>query len=327
MQKSQNGIDEKTKMGFENGISENDDGMKVENEISENSIATGSENEILENAETGIEFEISGDDAEAGVEFEILEKRTQNGSGAEISETGNEIHDSENEISKIEILRNENEISETKFEIPETKFEISKNRPSQIEIEISKNAGYKTKIEILGFSDQWQAVKDAAMNTIGKESGKYPNSKWKMKILLAEHSPIRLLKLRIRIENLPYWVSTHFVRHKFGIDHWISTQRSDRTGICRDDRPQGAWVDYVFEANAQALINISRKRLCRQASPETRKVWSAVREAVRAVEPELAACMVPECIYRGKCPEMSCCGYYPTDKWLSDLVEYRQMWP
>ena len=58
------------------------------------------------------------------------------------------------------------------------------------------------KIEILKTSD-WQDVKNAAMNTIGADSGKYPSSAWKWKILMAEHSPIRLLELTVRISDVP----------------------------------------------------------------------------------------------------------------------------
>ena len=179
------------------------------------------------------------------------------------------------------------------------------------------------KVEIINYSDQWQAVKDAAMNTIGIESGKYPTGKWKRKMLLAEHSPIRLIELTVRISDVPYWVVMHLVRHKIGIEHFVSTQRTDRTGENRNEKPQSALVDYTFRANAQALIAISRKRLCAQAAPETRRVWKAVIDAVREVEPEIAEICVPDCVYRGRCFELKCCGYYPTDKWLHDLVEYR----
>ena len=143
------------------------------------------------------------------------------------------------------------------------------------------------KVEVLNYQDNWQAVKDAAMNTVGSETGKYPSPAWKRKILLAEHSPIRLIELTIRMRDIPYWVSVHLVRHKIGIEHWVRTQRTDRTGVDRNELPQGALVDHTIRVNAQALIAISRKRLCRQASSETRAVWQAVRNVVKEVEPEL----------------------------------------
>ena len=166
------------------------------------------------------------------------------------------------------------------------------------------------KAELIDYVDNWQAVKNAAMNTIGKETGQYPSSEWKKKILLAEHSPIRLLTFTVRLTDLPYWVSVHLTRHKIGVEHFVRTQRTDRTGVERDGLPQGALVDHTMVINAQAMINISRKRLCSQASPETREAWRAVIDAVMEFEPELASVCVRECVYRGFCPEMKSCGYF-----------------
>ena len=166
------------------------------------------------------------------------------------------------------------------------------------------------KAELIDYVDNWQAVKNAAMNTIGKETGQYPSSGWKRNILLAEHSPIRLLTFTVRITDLPYWVSVHLTRHKIGVEHFVSTQRTDRTGVEREELPQGALVNHTMVINAQALISISRKRLCNQASPETRQAWTAVIDAVRKYEPELASVCVRECVYRGFCPEMKSCGYF-----------------
>ena len=123
---------------------------------------------------------------------------------------------------------------------------------------------------------------------------------------------------------MKYWVSVHLVRHKIGIEHWVATQRSDRTGVDRNDLPQGALVNHACEADAQALINISRKRLCNCASKDTRKAWQKVRDEVSNVEPELASCMVRECVYRGFCPEMFPCGYSKTDAFKKELAEYRK---
>lgn len=180
------------------------------------------------------------------------------------------------------------------------------------------------KVEILDYEDNWQKVKDRAMNTIGKETGKYPTSEWKRKILRAEHSPIRELKFTIRFTDIPYWIVCHFTRHKIGVEHYVSTQRTDRTGIDRTKLPQDNPVSYTMIADAQALINISRKRLCSQASAETRQVWQMVRNEIANVgEVELAEAMVPECVYRGFCPEMRGCGYANTDAFKSNVRIYR----
>ena len=179
------------------------------------------------------------------------------------------------------------------------------------------------KAKLLNYTDHWQEVKDAAMNTIGKEAGKYPSSDWKRKMLLAEHSPIRLLVFTVRLTDIPYWVSVHLCRHKIGVEHFVQTQRTDRTGTDRDGLPQGALVSHTMRINAQALINISRKRLCMQASPETRAAWRAVIDAIGEREPEIKSVCIRECVYRGFCPEMKPCGYFGGMAYKLSREEYR----
>ena len=179
-------------------------------------------------------------------------------------------------------------------------------------------------IEWLKHEDNWQDVKNATMNTIGRSTGAYPDPQWKLKLLRAEHSPIRKLRFSWRWQDLPYWVSVHFVCHKIGIEHFVKSQRTDRTGIDRQVLEQGALVSHECEANAQALITISRKRLCSCASPETRQAWQLVKDKVAECEPELAKCMVRECVYRGFCPEMFGCGYDKTEAFRKELEEYRK---
>lgn len=179
-------------------------------------------------------------------------------------------------------------------------------------------------IGVFKHEDNWQDVKDSTMATVGKQTGKYPDSSWKKRLIISEHSPIRRIKFYWKWMNLKSWVSVHMVRHKVGIEHWVRTQRSDRTGISRDELPQGSLIEHACEADAQALITISRKRLCSCASPETREAWQAVKDEVEKVEPELASCMVRECIYRGFCPEFTSCGYDKTEEYQEELAEYRK---
>lgn len=170
----------------------------------------------------------------------------------------------------------------------------------------------------------WRDVADAARTTIRMEEGdKEPSSAWKRRILLSEHSPIRQMIFKWKWVNLKYWVSVHFVRHKIGIEHFVSTQRTDRTGVNRDENPQAAPVHHECFANAQALIFISRKRLCRQASTETTAAWRLVLDEVKKCEPELFSVCVPECVYRGFCPEFKCCGYAETEAFQKALHAYR----
>ena len=178
-------------------------------------------------------------------------------------------------------------------------------------------------IDIFKHEDNWQDIKDSTMNTIGKTTGSYPDSEWKRRLLMSEHSPIRRSKFYWRWVKLKYWVSVHIVRHKVGIEHWVSTQRTDRTGTNRDDLPQDAPVNHACEADAQALINMSRRRLCNCAAKETREAWQEVKNEVAKIDPEQASCMVRECVYRnGLCPEMFTCGFNKTPAFKKELDEY-----
>lgn len=182
------------------------------------------------------------------------------------------------------------------------------------------------KVELTGIKGSWNEVLNRCRTTVSKEAiGKEPSESFKRKIIKAEHSPIRSLVFGFKITDLKSWVSVHFCRHHIGIEKWVSTQRTDRTGVNRDEAPQGTLVTMELEANAQALINLSRKRLCMQASPETREVMQKIKRKVDEVEPIVAGAMVRECVYRGFCPEMNCCGFVNTEAFKKELEAYRNI--
>lgn len=191
-----------------------------------------------------------------------------------------------------------------------------------------------SKINRLEQVTSWNRVLNAARRTIGKEPlEKEPSDSWKAKMLLAEHSPIRLLEYDWSWDHIKQWVTAHLVRHHEGCEKFVHSQRGDRRAVLeeygvetRDELPQGALNNMDMTANAQALINISRKRLCSCASKETREAWNQVKEAIAEVDPIMASKMVPECIYRGFCPEfMNSCGYSKTEKYQQDLIKYREV--
>jgi sarcosine oxidase delta subunit len=197
----------------------------------------------------------------------------------------------------------------------------------------------------------WIRVVNAARRTWGKTPINHePSDKFKKKILLAEHSPIRLLEYDFTIENLRQWVTVHLVRHHEGCEKFVHTQREDinqeiekmtkmmidllyeaellREGWKpRDYMFQGEGNDMDMTCNAQAFINISRKRLCIGcASKETREAWELVIKFLSEVDPVLASKCVPECIYRGFCPEFErCCGYCNSKQYQERLKEYRSI--
>jgi hypothetical protein len=60
--------------------------------------------------------------------------------------------------------------------------------------------------------------------------------------------------------------------------------------------------------NAQALINMARKRLCNKSHIATIEVMKEIKKQVNYRDPELADRLVPDCIYRGSCPELVPCN-------------------
>ncbi len=159
-------------------------------------------------------------------------------------------------------------------------------------------------------------VEDLAGVTIGKKLKDKPKS-WHRKMMLAEHSPIRGVQLMVTMEGIPKSVSTHLVRHGH-CQHMVKSSRPDWTGTPRDEK---APVDHVIICNPQTIINISRKRLCARAEASTQAVW---QEVVNNCGEVLAGVCVPECVYRGFCPEPNSCGYANSEHYAHELVRYRK---
>lgn len=173
------------------------------------------------------------------------------------------------------------------------------------------------KTELLKIKGDWREVVDDCRSTVGKEElGHEPSQKFKREILIAERSPIRDLIFKWRWPDMPHWVTVHWVRHKW--EKFVRTQRSDRTGIPREKLPQDEPQTFTGEANTQHLIDTMRKRLCGQASPETRAYAEDLKQAIAQVEPEVAGVLVPNCVYRCGCPEKTCCGYWQELKRRTD---------
>lgn len=160
----------------------------------------------------------------------------------------------------------------------------------------------------------WERAYEAALFTVGKRPVKGVTDEWKDKMLMAEHSPIRLVEYDIYLQDIPSFVATHLVRHHMGCEKFVVTNREDRRNINPEEVNRLTPVDMMMTCNAQALINISRKRLCTCASKETREVWQAVKNAIAEIDPIMAKHMVRECEYRNMCPEIKGCGWYEVKK-------------
>ena len=170
----------------------------------------------------------------------------------------------------------------------------------------------------------WTDVLNAARFTQRKsmKSGE-PSENWKKKIIKAEHSPLRCLMFNIDFYDIPYYVSVHLVRHVHA-QPFVSTSRPDIDGNQkpRSEQKKDDPVNMRLFLNAQEIINISKARLCNKAENETKKIWRQVVETLRALEPALAEACVPNCIYRGICPEMKSCGFCKGPKYVDNRFKY-----
>lgn len=170
-------------------------------------------------------------------------------------------------------------------------------------------------------------IADAARTTIGlRDSDKIVSKHYMKTMYLCEHSPIRIKSFNIVIEDVKSWVATHFVRHHVGYTPYVSTQRDDRNSDIkdRDKEVQGNLVTLRLHMNAQAVINVSRKRLCTCAHPEARRLWRLVLESIATVDPQLVEACVPDCIYRGWCFEFKSCNFHRTRGFQLALDSYRK---
>ena len=159
-------------------------------------------------------------------------------------------------------------------------------------------------------NDDWKRVKNHCRTTVRKGfTEKEPSENFKKMLLISEHSPIRLLEFDLTWENIKYWVSTEWSRHKF--EKFISTQRNDRQqDYDRNKAPQDALVTFDGYANMQNLIDAWRKRLCLQATSEARKLGEDFKVELHKTHPYESDVLVPNCVYRGGCPELAPCGYW-----------------
>lgn len=153
-----------------------------------------------------------------------------------------------------------------------------------------------------------------------RKPGMKPSSMTLEKIYRCEHSPARVLMFAVQMEGIPSFVSVHLVRHKHGVEHFVESNRDDRGGDEQANRLTP--VRHLMICNAQALINMARKRLCYASHKTTVGVFARVRNAVRRVDPALADYMVPECVARGYCPELKPCTAGPA----AVISTYRDSW-
>lgn len=171
------------------------------------------------------------------------------------------------------------------------------------------------KVEFLKFptEEDWLGVKTRALVTVGLKPKNAPDRQWKYDILKARHSPIRSLMFSVYLENIPSWVAVHLVRHVHA-QPYVKSQRNDRQSeYDRNKAPQDSPINMIWDFNGEELMVIANKRLCKQASPETRAVVQEICDQVIERDDVWKDFLVPMCKYTGECKEIFPC-YTKEDK-------------
>jgi len=127
-----------------------------------------------------------------------------------------------------------------------------------------------------------------------------------------EHSISRSQIFSVQLYNVFSFVSVHLVRH-VTLQPYVTSRREDRGGTGEEGRY--TLINHRILCNAEALLDMARRRLCYKSSQETRQTMLSIKEAIRQVDPDLSYWMVPNCVYRGGiCPEPRSCGNYRVRK-------------
>lgn len=161
-----------------------------------------------------------------------------------------------------------------------------------------------------------ELVKRACSTTINKNSNISLD-----KIYQCMHSPMRTQIFYVSLYGIPSYVARHLVRH-VTIVPFVTSSRIDRREKSEKllatpihtyddllDIERNIPIDMDFICNAEALLNMSYKRLCYKASIDTVSVMCAIRTAVQLVDYDLAFRMVPNCIEHRNCKELKTCGF------------------
>ena len=99
--------------------------------------------------------------------------------------------------------------------------------------------------------DDWMGVKVRNLVTIGKRAVNPPDDTYKKRMLMARHSTIRYLRFSFYLEDIPYYVSTHLVRHVHA-QPYVKSQRNDRQrDYDRTKAPQDTPVNMIWDMNAE----------------------------------------------------------------------------
>lgn len=166
----------------------------------------------------------------------------------------------------------------------------------------------------------WSTVKLAALTTKGLNAKTMqPSDDWIKNALISEHSILQFTECKIDAEMM-YKTAVHLKVHnkKDGFYMLMQSQREDWTG---KDRNPNEIIKTVITATPKSIIEISRQRLCSCAANHTVNTWLKILSAIN--NPIIRKLCVPNCVYRGFCPEkFNSCGYANTQAFKETREEY-----
>ena len=114
-------------------------------------------------------------------------------------------------------------------------------------------------IKVVALTSNKEVLESARITVWKDNTDKEPSSTFMEAIYKSEHSPIRNKIFKFYVEAIPYWLSTHFVRHWVGsnpqVQPYIATNRDDRVDI---EAHRDELTNMELVLNAQSIIDISK---------------------------------------------------------------------
>lgn len=205
-----------------------------------------------------------------------------------------------------------------------------------------------------------ELLREANSFTTNKESKMSLQTAYRLK-----HSPIRTQIFWIEMRDIPLFVASQLVRSHVGIQCFQLSKRTDRGGEdfreeCEEIASMAGTIfptdGYSFEEeyqhrattadsirllsrqfdryaptdlailiNAEAIMNMSAKRLCAMAAKETREIWQKTLELIEEVDPDLVKFCKKPCVLSGVCRESKSCGYMASESYLTERRLYKNL--
>jgi len=131
---------------------------------------------------------------------------------------------------------------------------------------------------------------------------------WRRRVLLREYRCVNSINI-MRFEWT--WSNT-----EADVVSAVRDLGVELTGVSRDG-------DYRCRATPWSTMNASRRLLCTLADQRQASAWRGLLDALRGVDESTVAACVPECVYRGFCPERDPCWYNQTEGQVRAKLDYR----